>query len=121
MDYLLAFGHAIVQNAPYLVGFVMPPFVEIVNKDVKTEEERYIVAVLVCGFAAVVLHWHQIAYGSPEQVVAYAGIIFLESNTLFKLYFANSWFRGKIQSLVGNTGSGEPVQEEGSEAVNTSI
>lgn len=101
----LELSQAIKDNGPYLVGFIMPLVVEVLNKDIKKEEERYIVAVLACFLIAVALHWNDIASGEPGRFVTYVGLIFLESNTLFKLYFANSGLRGKIQQIVSKPSS----------------
>lgn len=101
METLLALWTAGVENAPHLVGFILPPFVEILNRDVKKENERFLVAVVVCLLTAIFLHWKEVAYGTPEQVVMYTALIFTESQAVFQLYFAKSWFRGTIQEKIG--------------------
>lgn len=100
-------GSAAIENAPYLVGFIMPPFVEFLNKDVRKEHERYIVAMLSCFIVAIFIHWNDIANGRPEHFVFYAGLIFTESNTIFKLYFADSWIRGKMHEKFGKSPASE--------------
>ena len=64
MEYTLGVLAIIVNNAPNLVGFILPSVVEAINKDVPSGSERRIVSLLVCLFAAVLLHWNSIAYGT---------------------------------------------------------
>lgn len=111
MDYITAIVNSVVVNAPYLVGFVLPPIVEVLNRDVKKEKERYVVSLIVCFLVAILLHWKEIAYGTPEQVLAFTGLIFMESNTIYKLYFAKSWLKDAIQkkTMVEETEALGPV------------
>ena len=104
----MAIGSFIVSNAPQLVGLVMPPLVEVLNKDVQGKTERVLVTIAVCFIAAVLLRWNDLVYGSPKEVFALAGLIFGESQAVFKLYFENSWLRWKIQTSF----STEEKQEE---------
>lgn len=110
MEYAITLLTALLDNAPLLVGFILPPLVEVLNRDVSNPKERLIVSLLTCFVVAVTLHWREIAYGSPEQVLAFSGIIFTESQLTFKLYFADSWAREKIQQKVGSVNaSSSPV------------
>lgn len=121
MDYVFAGGNAIVANAPYLVGFVLPPLIEVLNRDIKKENERFIVAVIICLLAASLIHWKEIADGSPEKVALLAGVIFWESQSVFKLYFAKSWMRGYIQAKVGTNEQRESINPEAEEALTPTI
>lgn len=103
---------AIVANAPFLVGFLLPPFIEVLSGQIHKEWERFAVAMTVCFFAGILLHWREIETGNPEVIVAYSAIIFVESQTIFKLYFAKSWFRGYIQDKVGSRVERESLNPE---------
>jgi hypothetical protein len=100
MEYAVGLGGLVIANAPQLVGFIMPPFVEVFNREVKTETQRFLVSVVACLFAAVLLHWNEIAYGTPEQVFSFAGVIFLESQATYRLYFKDSQLQYHVQKLV---------------------
>lgn len=121
MDYAVAIGRVLVDHAPFLVGFILPPFVEVINKDIHKEWERFIVAGAVCFAIAIVFHWNEIAKGSPETVVVYSAIIFAESQTIFKLYFAKSWMRGKIQQAVGSDPNRKSLNPEAVEAISPEV
>ena len=109
MDSLITLGAFIIANAPNLVGFLIPPVVEVLNKDVHGANERFLVTVFTCLLAATILHWGELLYGSPEQLLTSAGIIFTESQVVFKLYFQNSWVRWKIQTKIG--GEGDKIEK----------
>lgn len=101
MEYLDTLGKLALTNFPNIVGFMMPPLVELLNKDVHSSGEKRIVALLACFAVAVGLHWNEIAYGTPELAIASFVIIFAESQTVFKIYFNDSWLRGTIQEKIG--------------------
>lgn len=110
-DFFLGAGNYIIDNAPALVGFILPPFVDIVNKDVKNETERFYVSVFLCVVAAILLHWKELAYGNEEQFFMWIGIIFSESQTTYNLYFKHSNLRGILQSkLQKNEVEDNPIQ-----------
>lgn len=100
MNILIGLGMYIVNNATELIGFAMPPVVDYLARDVNDENERLLVAGMVCFVAAILTKWHYIVVGSPEEVMATAGIIFAESHFMFKLYFRNSFLRTKLQETL---------------------
>lgn len=104
MQLVVALAIFIVANAPKLVGFVLPPVVEFLNKDVQNDNARFIISLVVCLLAAVALDWNQVSSGNVDQtqLTMDIGIIFLESQSIFKLYFQQSWLRGKIQTVISS-------------------
>ena len=100
METLSVITSAFIVYFPNFVGFLLPPFVEILNKDVKSDWERYIVSLITCLLIGILLHWNDIAHGTPQDTFLYATMIFVESNTIYKLYFANSRLRGFINNEV---------------------
>lgn len=96
LNILSTIGLFILNQAPLLVGFIIPPFVELLNKEVDNERERFIVTLLACMAAGAVLHWSEIKVGSVDQAIQSISIIFIESQVVFKLYFKSSYFRQKL-------------------------
>jgi hypothetical protein len=91
---LLAYG---VSHAEVIIGFFMPVLVGYLNKDVPDSRARLLVAVFACFIAAGFLDWHKIAYGDPQAAFDSMGVIFLECETMYRLYFKNSLILQKIQ------------------------
>lgn len=103
-------SNVLIDNAPALVGFLLPPLIEIFNKQVYKRSERFFVAMLTCAITAIFLHWREIETGNPEMVTANFLLIATESQLLYKTYFGESWLRGYIQTRVGTVWG----REEGS-------
>lgn len=96
MDVILGLGRFIIDNHAMLAGFILPPFVDWLNREVPDETERFIVTLIACAFLAVLFKWDSLLFGNPEAVAATIGVIFLESQLIFKLYFKDSWLRSKL-------------------------
>jgi hypothetical protein len=111
MELLAYTGQFIVSHAPELVGVLMPPIIDILSKDVKKENERFIVTLLITFGAALLLKWDTLSYGNPDQLITSFGIIFAESQVVFKLYFKDSWAREKMfQFLIASPAQAQEEQ-----------
>lgn len=86
----------IIGNAPDLVGLIMPVLISFLNKDVVSGKERFIVTLMTCLGVSTILKWQDLVYGSPEQVLLSAGVIFTESQVVYKMYFEQSFLNLKI-------------------------
>lgn len=86
-----------------LIGIILPPIIEVVNKDVKSDEERFLVACVVCFVAACVIHYPDITSGNATGLFQGFVLILGESITVFNLYWRNSFLRDKLQSKLNPT------------------
>ena len=101
MVFLYGAGLFVLNHAPELVGFLLPPLVDILNRDVPNDEERHIVAVMTCIAVAFLLKGNLLLYNSPEQFAYFLALVFVECNNTYNLYFKRSFLRTKLQeSLV---------------------
>lgn len=100
MHLLLAIFQLLVSHAPILAGFVLPPVVDYLNKDVPKPTEKALVTFLVCFAVAALENWNKILYGSSDEVFSSFSIIFLESQVIYKLYFKNSPLRATLLSRI---------------------
>jgi hypothetical protein len=101
-------------HSPNLVGFILPPIIEVLNKDIAADkmmtfrfwklsfevEEKFMATLAICLSAAAILNAQNLAVGNMEQAIASFGIIFTESQAVYRLYFKDSWLRDKIQNTV---------------------
>lgn len=104
MAFVLALIAFFVANASKLSGFLLPPVVELLNKDIPNENVRFMIALVVCVLDALLINWNQLSTGSltQAQFLFDMNLVFIESQTIFKLYFQGSWLRQKIQTTVGS-------------------
>lgn len=115
MELLAQIINFLVSHSTDLLGVILPPLVDILNRDVPDEKEKLIVTVLVCTVAAFFTKYNSLAYGDPAAFMSSLGIIFMESQIVFKLYFKNSYVRQKIQERI--QGTENPTMGEGGSAV----
>lgn len=97
-----------------LVGVALPFLIDAVSKDVPEDatiklqfwrlsydiDERLLVSLVVCFVAALYLTWDKFTVITPEGLLTYFGIVFTEAHLVYKLYFKNSWVRGRFQTKV---------------------
>lgn len=101
-------------HSPNLVGFILPPIIEILNKDIAADkmvrvkifkfsfevEEKFLATLAICMSVAFLLNASKILTGNVDDAVASFGLIFTESQAVYRLYFKDSWLRDKIQERV---------------------
>ena len=88
----------ILQNPEALFGLVLPVFIDIFNREVpkERETERFLVTLFVCFVTAVFFNLNEILINSWAGALASFGIIFTESQAVYKLYFKESVLRSKL-------------------------
>lgn len=104
MDFIVSVWSAFVSNAPYLIGFILPPFVQVINKDIPEDgKSKFVVTGLVCMAVALILNWKAIFFEtdwtSIEATLATFSFILAQSEVAYRLYFKNSALQQRI--IVG--------------------
>lgn len=96
---------------PDLVGVLLPPIIEILNKDIAKEKvtERFLGSMAICFVVALLLKWNSLMTGSPEELVTSFGIIFTESQVIYNLYFKKSFIKAKINEKFAPSPKEEPL------------
>ena len=110
-----------VMYAPDLVGFALPPVVEFLGRDVKRENEKFWLTMMVCLLAGVLLKWNQLVAGDPEQVIIWGAIVFAQSQIVFKTYFKDSRLRQEIQHFKLFTVKADATPAESAQALSDSM
>lgn len=88
----------------YLIGFLLPPLVEIINKDIQSGTERYIIAIIVSLLLAAGVDWQAIMASHLSNFLQVFCIYASESNFIFNLYWKNSLVRVKLKTkLAGDS------------------
>ncbi len=96
----------------YLIGFILPPGIDIINKYVPNGKVRFLVAFLICVAAGFAVAAPKIFYAGGNIVDAFTaiGMVFAEAQVVFNLYYKDSSFRAKLQSNLPEK-STTPVSE----------
>jgi hypothetical protein len=100
MEIILGLGLFIVANAPMLSGIVLPIVVDYLNREVPNPTERFIVTILAVFVTSLLIKWKSLAAGNPQEVAETMGILFFESQAVYRLYFKNSYARAKINNWL---------------------
>lgn len=79
-----------------LIGFVLPPFIDLLNRKVSNSNLRYIISLALCLVISAVLHLNELQLGNAESFFASAGLIFGEAQTVYKLYWEKSEVRDTL-------------------------
>lgn len=81
-----------------LVGFILPPFIDLINRKVTNSNVRYLISLLVSLLVAGIIKYFDggLIFGDVDQVLASAGIIFAEAQTVYKLYWEDSKVRATL-------------------------
>lgn len=113
MDPINFLDPALIATAPNLIGFILPPIVDVLNKDIPPDKtlnlkvlrwefkfnERFIATLAICLATATMVKFNSLQTGSYDEILKSFGIIFTESQMVFKLYFSNSNLRTQIQDV----------------------
>lgn len=79
-----------------LIGFILPPIIDLINKRVPKSNLRYIISLLVCLIIAAVLNVKELQFGNSESFLVSFGLIFGEAQTVYKLYWSESKARTNL-------------------------
>lgn len=90
------------QNAPQLVGLLLPPVVTVLNQSVTDHRSKFLVTFMLCIFVAVLLNVQKIITGdaltSFESLSTSILLVFTESQAVYRLYFKGSAIEAHIEA-----------------------
>ena len=75
------------QAVDLLIGLVMPPVIDLVNRFVANEKVRYAVAVLMCTGVGVLLNLKSL---SLADFLESAALVFASATTVYKTWYGGS-------------------------------
>lgn len=86
------------QHNQELIGFILPPFVDLINRNIPEDQtsKKFLVSVGVCLIVAVAIKWNSLTAGSVDEALGSFALIFTESQAVYKLYFKDSYLRSKL-------------------------
>lgn len=89
-------------EATQLVGFLLPPIIQILNKDIpeKNQKQRFLATLATCLVTALVLNFNKLQLDTLDQVLTSFTLIFAESQAVYKLYFKQSAVKGFIDERL---------------------
>lgn len=82
-----------------LLGLVLPPAIDFLNKHVADSKLRFVVSVAVCLLVAgaIKLYEGKLNLNSVPEFLASAGIVFTEAQAVYKLFYEKSRLQTAIR------------------------
>lgn len=87
------------MDLSYLIGFVLPPVIDLVNRYIDNSQVRYLVAMLICLVVGALFHYQELLDGDWSMLLAKASIVFAEAQTIYRLYWKDSGARKQLTSM----------------------
>lgn len=97
------------QGATYLVGFILPPFIDVVNKRVESAKMRFFISLIVSLIAAVAITYPSLSIGDVNGLLVALTIVFTEAQIVFSLYWKDSEARGRLQAKMAASDNTAPA------------
>lgn len=73
-----------------LVGFILPPFIDLINRKIANDKLKYAVSMVVCLGISALFKMSEIKSGDILEVLQSGAIIFAEAQTVYKMYWKGS-------------------------------
>ena len=85
-----------------LLGFIIPFVVDFINTKagIENSKVKFGISLAISFVIAGVLHIGELQFGNVDEFFKTSGILFSESQALYKLYFEKSQLREKIQEAI---------------------
>ena len=79
---------------PLILGVIMPPIIDIVNKYVPNSNLRFLVSILFSLIVGGIIAFFENGW---ESVLANAGLVFVSAQAVYKLWYEKSGMQAKIR------------------------
>lgn len=80
-----------------LIGIILPPFIDLVNKHIQDKRIKFLVSLLVCIVLGIMLEANKLKYSSAEDILGSIALVFASAQTSYRLYWKGSTLRGKFK------------------------
>lgn len=80
-----------------LIGFIMPPIIDLINTRVANQRLRYIISLLISLLLGVLFTWDQLNW---QDVLQSATIVFAASQTTYNLFWKDSQQRTALKARI---------------------
>ena len=77
-----------------MVGFVLPPLIDIINKHIKSDAYRYWTSMIICLIVGSLVNLEKIT--SPGELLSNTALVFATAQTTYNIYWKKSKSRKKF-------------------------
>ena len=79
-------------------GFILPPFIDLINRNIANSTVRFWISMLACVAVAVLLNLDKL--NNPDELLGKASLIFAQAQIVYKTYWEKSGVREKMVGSV---------------------
>lgn len=101
------------QGAAYLIGFILPPFIDVLNKHVASSKLRFAISILVSVICGVAITYPSLAFGDVNGFLVACAVVFSEAQVVYNLYWKDSDARAKMQAKMAAGASTPATNPDG--------
>ena len=80
-----------------LIGFILPPLIDLINKKISNSKTRFVVSFLTCVGVGVGMNYGKLNVNSLGEVLGAIGVVFASAQVAYKLYWEKSSLRKRLQ------------------------
>lgn len=86
------------MNLSVLIGFILPPFIDLLNAKVTNSKLKFWIALGVCFLVSVLMNLDKLT--NLEELLGSLGIIFAQSQIVYHTYWEKSEARQSLQNRL---------------------
>lgn len=75
-------------------GFILPPFIDLINRNIANSKVRFWISMFACVAVAVVLNLDKL--NNFDELLGKASLIFAQAQIVYKTYWEKSRMREKM-------------------------
>jgi hypothetical protein len=81
-----------------LLGFFLPPVIDIINNRIADTRVRYLVSMAICLLIGIILNLDKL--GNVDALLENISIVFITAQTTYNLYWKNSDARDSLKTSL---------------------
>lgn len=84
-----------------IIGFALPPVIDLINSRLENSKLKWLVSMGICVLVGALLNLDKLNNLDVGSVLGNIGIIFVESQATYRLYYEKSQVREKLMDKIG--------------------
>lgn len=70
-----------------LIGFVLPPVIELVNQKISNPTVKFLVSLVISAAVAVAIKFNELKFASAEEIFSSVALIAVEAQIAYRIYW----------------------------------
>lgn len=83
-----------------LIGFILPPIIDLVNSKVPNTKLRFWIAFVICAVIGVAIKYKELAVGNVDVALGSVSLVFAEAQVIYYQFWQGSGVRESLQKRL---------------------